>query len=114
MARPGFYKVLDYPIVYNAVGAIIGAGGKRREGRVNRRLFGSSRGLVLDIGCGPRLRTPSPDGIVVGLDVNPAYLRSYTGGFVDDDPELFVTQPAGRTRFGYLGLAEKLPFRDGL
>jgi SAM-dependent methyltransferase len=112
MARPGFYKILEYPFVYNAVNLVVGPGGKRLEGGVYRRLFKDCRGLVLDVGCGPKLRYPPPDGIVVGVDVNPAYLRSYTGGFVDDDPELFVKQPGERTRFGYLGTAENLPFPD--
>jgi SAM-dependent methyltransferase len=114
MARPGFYKILEHPFVYNAVNMVVGPGGQHLEGGVYRRLFKDCRGLVLDVGCGPRLRTPSPDGIVVGVDVNPAYLRSYTGGFVDQDSELFLTRPAGRTRFGYLGTAENLPFPDNL
>jgi SAM-dependent methyltransferase len=113
MARPGFYKILEYPFVYTAVNTIVGPGARRLEGKLYRRLFKGCRGLVLDVGCGPRLRSPSPDGIVVGVDINPAYLRSYTGGFVDEDLELFVKAPGGRTRFGYLGTAEKLPFSDG-
>src|SRR6267143_948742 len=114
MARPGIYKILDYPFVYKAVNMIVGPGGKRIESKLYRRLFKGCRGLVLDIGCGPSLRTPPPDGIVVGIDINPTYLRSFTGGFVDEDLELFLKPPAGRTRFGYLGTAERLPFRDGV
>ena len=113
MARPGFYKILEYPLVYNLAGMILGPGAKRLEAKLYRRLFDGTRGLVLDVGCGPVLRTPAPDGVIVGVDVNADYLRSYTGGFVDNDPDLFVNRATDRTSFGYLGSAERLPFRDG-
>ena len=114
MARPRFYRILEYPFVYNTAGMILAPGAKTLTGRVYRKLFAGSHGLVLDIGCGPRLRTPEPDGLVVGVDVNPDYLRSYTGGVVDDDPDVFIDDPGDRTRFGFRCEAEQLPFDDHL
>ena len=112
MARPRFYRILEYPLVYNTAGMLLAPGAKRLTGRVYRGLFDGSRGVVLDIGCGPRLRTPPPSGIVVGVDVNPDYLRSYTGGIVDDDPECFLEAPGSRTRFAFQCGADQLPFRS--
>jgi SAM-dependent methyltransferase len=31
----------------------------------------------LDVGCGPALLTPPPDGTVIGVDINPLYIKKY-------------------------------------
>lgn len=101
------YRILDQPWVYNLVQRIVGAGADRLEGSVYRRLFADSRGLVLDVGCGPRPRTPAPRGIVVGLDAAPEYVRAYSGAA---DAESGATP----RRLGAVGFAERLPFADGV
>jgi SAM-dependent methyltransferase len=75
-----------------------------------KKVFRPSRGSVLDVGCGPTLITPKPDGLLVGVDVNESYLRKYTGGFLDQDPQAVSSPP--RTCLGFLAPAEHLPFAD--
>jgi len=41
-------------------------------------IFSSSKGLVLDVGCGPALNTPVPKGNVYGVDINLEYIKQYT------------------------------------
>lgn len=74
------------------------------------RIFGLSRGLVLDVGCGPFLTTPAPQGVIVGVDLNSRYVASYSGDIEDVDPGIVTHPPAGRTRLAFAGTAESLPF----
>ncbi len=108
LVRPRrLYKLLENPLVYSLSQSILlpGAGWMLRA--PYERLFGQSRGLVLDIGCGPALSTPSPaDGRVVGLDINPRYVKQYAGaapGAVTGTTD----------RLGLVGSAAELPLGDG-
>jgi SAM-dependent methyltransferase len=109
------YQLLDRPIVYNTVQFLCALPGvKRIEARINRELFADSHGLILDVGCGPKRRSPMPArGKMVGIDLNPEYVRSYTGGFVDTDLDLIGKEDRGRSVFGYACSADRLPFADG-
>jgi SAM-dependent methyltransferase len=78
--------------------------------KVLRRAFPHSRGKVLDLGCGPKLVTPVPKGLLVGADINEAYLREYTGGFLDKDIRRVARPPKGRSRLGYQASVDRLPF----
>lgn len=49
---------------------------------------------------------------MVGVDVNESYLRQYTGGFVDRDPQVVFSPPSSRKCLGFLAPAEHLPFAD--
>jgi SAM-dependent methyltransferase len=107
------YNLLDKPFVYNTVQFLLGPGAKGIEAKVNREIFPPSLGLILDIGCGPRLRSPLPaNGKIVGIDVNPDYVRSYTGGHLDTDPSVPLDPANPRSVYGYVCSAAELPFPD--
>jgi SAM-dependent methyltransferase len=110
------YQLLDRPIVYNTVQFICALPGvKRIEAKINAKLFADSQGLILDVGCGPKRRSPLPTaGKMVGIDLNPEYVRSYTGGFVDTDTDVIHSSAGDRSVLGYACSAAQLPFADGL
>lgn len=107
------YRLLDHPAAYTLVQLLVSPGIGRLEGKVYRELFAGCKGLVLDVGCGPRLRTPAPEGVVVGLDVHEDYVRAFTGGFLDTDPALAAGYAGPRKQLGYVGSAAAMPFADG-
>jgi ubiquinone/menaquinone biosynthesis C-methylase UbiE len=111
MARPGFYRLLENPAVYLLAQLLLAPGAQRLQRKVFRRLYAGSRGMVLDVGCGPRLTTPAPDGILVGVDINRDYVARYTRGLVDTDPEV-IRAGGTQTRFGVVCSADRLPFPD--
>lgn len=104
------HKLLEKPLVYRVITGIIGPGGSRLRKPFYQKVFHRSTARVLDIGCGPALNTPEPDGVLVGVDINPSYLRKYTGGFLDEDPALILHPPSSRRRLGFLASADRLPF----
>jgi SAM-dependent methyltransferase len=107
------YKLLEVPFFYNLVQFCLGPGAKRIEARVDAQLFGKSSGLVLDVGCGPKLRTTLPAAAkVVGIDVNPQYVRSYADGVIDTSCDTKELRQSSRHRFGYVCSAGALPFPD--
>jgi SAM-dependent methyltransferase len=112
MARIRLYRILEIPWVYEVVQHLFAPGHRRLQERAFARIEFDAVGPVLDIGCGPRLKTPDAE-LVVGTDVNPDYVRQFAGGSIDVDPEL-VESPGGRRRLGYVASADALPFRDGL
>jgi ubiquinone/menaquinone biosynthesis C-methylase UbiE len=83
--------------------------------KMDKRIFNRPADRVLDMGCGPDPISPEPSGILVGVDINESYIRQYTHGFVDTDPDLIFHPPEGRKRLGYVVRPEdeKLPFKDG-
>jgi SAM-dependent methyltransferase len=113
MARIGIYRVLEIPWVYDLVQHLFAPGHRRLQERAFARIEFDTVGPVLDVGCGPRLKTPDAD-LVFGTDVNADYIRQFTGGAIDVDPELVDDPPPlGRRRLGYVSPAESLPFADG-
>lgn len=110
MARFAFYKVLEIPTVYSLTQFLLLPGATRMLKKPYRAIFGESRGLVLDVGCGPALTTPVPKGKVVGIDINPRYIKEFTGGYIDEDPEIFHAPIEERKTFGFVGSADRLPF----
>ena len=117
MEGPGFfrkiYAILEIPWVYRLAGWLLAPGAPQGLAPLMEKAFGKSRGLVLDMGCGPELNTPEPEGLLVGADVIEKYVRSYTGGYLDEDPGLVSCPPPGRKRLGYLLSAGNLPFQSG-
>jgi SAM-dependent methyltransferase len=111
MSRPWFYRVLETPWVYNLAQAVLAPGARRLEKRLFARFDEGRKELGLDFGCGPRLTSPFDVERVVGVDVNPHYVRQYTGGWIDEDPEAW--RDTKRTRFGYVCGDTRLPFADG-
>jgi SAM-dependent methyltransferase len=78
--------------------------------KVFDQAFPDSKGKVLDLGCGPKLVTPAPKGLLIGADISQAYLMEYTGGFLDKDIRLVAKPPKGRTRLGFQASVDRLPF----
>ncbi len=107
------YRLLEIPWVYRIVVRILALGGMRFRRKIDKEIFDRPTYRVLDVGCGPDPIAPDPVGLLVGLDVNEAYIEKYTGGFVDKDPQLIFHPPEGRKRLGYVGSGDKLPFADG-
>jgi len=107
------YRILEIPFVYKLASILLAPGGYHLIKPLHRKAFGQSSGRVLDVGCGPTLNTPEPKGLIVGVDVNPAYIHQYTGGFVDEDPQLIFTPPISCRHLGFVASADKLPFADG-
>ena len=109
----GLYRLLDVPWVYKLSQFILSPGKKWLFKRLCEKVFRGSRGLVLDVGCGPELITPPPEGLLVGVDINPVFIREYTGEGVDQDPALISNPPSGRKRLGYVAPVSHMPFADG-
>ncbi|HVZ80103.1 MAG TPA: class I SAM-dependent methyltransferase [bacterium] len=107
---PGLYAILDIPWVYRLSQTLLAPGKPWMIQKVFDLAFPHSRGKVLDLGCGPKLVTPEPKGLLVGVDINEAFLRDYTGGSLDRDPRLVARPPKGRTRLGYRASVDHLPF----
>ena len=99
MARSWVHRILERPMVYRLSQSVLGAGGTAID-RIYDEVWRDVRGLVLDVGCGPTVDTPRPDGAIVGLDVNPAYIRRYVEHAGTDGP------------FGVVASAAAIPFAD--
>ncbi len=78
MGRPNFYKILEHPLVYTVAINLLAPAGKFLIRKHYENAFCNTRGLVLDVGCGPQLLTPAPvEGTVVGIDVNFDYVSKF-------------------------------------
>ena len=108
-----FYRLLEIPMVYRVVGFILGPGGPYLRKKINKKVFRNPSHKALDVGCGPAPTTPEPLELLVGLYVNESYIKEYTGGYIDTDPNLVLTSPPGRRRLGYVASATQMPFLDG-
>jgi SAM-dependent methyltransferase len=104
-------KLLETPVVYSLVQNIALPGQNKLLGARLDNIFRCSKGLVLDVGCGPKPIAPVPEGTLVGIDINPEYIRKYTGGCIDTD--MHVIHDGRKSVYGFIGIAEKLPFADG-
>ncbi len=106
------YRLLEVPSIYRLANAVLAPGWSHLIGPLYQRVFGHSTGRVLDVGCGPGLKTPRPKGLLVGIDVNSSYIKDFTGGFLDQDAGLVCRPPAGRECLGYVASADQLPFPE--
>jgi SAM-dependent methyltransferase len=95
MARPSIYRILEYPWVYNLAQRVLAPGQSRLDRRFFRYMYTQPAALILDVGCGPSLTSPSGNGRIVDTDVDVIHS---------------TTTP--RTRFGFACSAARLPFRD--
>jgi len=112
MPRPWFYRVLETPWVYNLSQILLAPGANCIERQVFAVLNEGTQSLGLDFGCGPKLTSDFDVRHIVGVDVNPEYIRQYTGGWIDDEPQIWEREPR-RTRFGFVCTSSRLPFADG-
>jgi SAM-dependent methyltransferase len=110
-----FYDAwIDGQFSYRLVQNIFAPGYMRLLREPLEQVFADSKGWVLDVGCGPRPITPEPRGVMVGVDLNPAYLKTYTGGVLDHDASCIGRPPPPGRRMGFQTTAEKLPFRNNV
>lgn len=77
-----------------------------------RHIFDKSKKKVLDVGCGPSSPLQLPSGIIVGVDVNPLYVKKYK----KRKDNLFRTNECSdeQVRLGCVCSAAALPFRDNV
>lgn len=108
------FGILEIPFVYDLSQTLLAPGATKLLNRLFKKVFQRTAGLVLDVGCGPKLKTPRPEGLLVGVDINPSYIRKYTGGFLDEDPDTVLRPPPGRNCLGFVASADTLPFPDGV
>ena len=98
MSRPFFYKLLEVPSVFEAVGRIVAPGAERdvlrQLERVLARLPKATK--ILDVGCGPASVLWKLGLEPVGLDHSPSYVAAFRRG----------------GREAVEGSAESLPFPD--
>ncbi len=99
MKCPKLYTLLEFPLIYSISQKLLAPGAVFLLKKHYKNIFGESRGRVLDVGCGPLLTTPLPNGIIVGIDINPLYVKRYTDQ---------------RTRYALIGSADFLPFDDNI
>jgi len=91
------YKILENSFVYKAAQILLAPGMSYLIAKKCQFIFKDSRGLILDVGCGPILKSPDPEGVLVGLDYNAGYL-----------PRFICTS----RRRGVAGSAFRLPFKS--
>jgi SAM-dependent methyltransferase len=108
------YKLLEIPVFYSLSQMLLAPGSGILLKNQYLRIFGKSRGIVLDVGCGPALTTPQPDGLIVGADINPHYVEKYTGIGIDTNPQIISDKLQRRIRFGFVSSADFLPFDDSV
>lgn len=104
------YRLLESSKIYNLSQWFFCPGISKLLPKVFEYAFGDSKGLMLDLGCGPVLTTPPFNGQTVGLDYNIDYLRNYpsikTSTFSKDQDRL-------QNYFKVVGSADVLPFKEG-
>jgi len=94
-----FYHLLKFPFIFSLSQKILAPGAGYLRKKHYKNIFRESRGWVLDLGCGPLLTTPTPDGIIVGIDINPLYVKKYKNN---------------KNRSGLVCLSDSLPFNDDM
>lgn len=96
------YRLLEHPLCYSISQALLGPGAGRLLPALLNETFTGPAGPILDVGCGPKLTTPTPDGPVFGVDINRAYVKQFQSG-----------RTAGQFR-GIVSRAEALPFGNNV
>jgi len=114
MAQTLLYRLLESPFVYSLSQQLLALGSEFLLRKQYKNIFNESRGLVLDVGCGPKLTTPVTKGIIVGIDINPLYIEKYTGEGVDTDIHFIKEYKGPRNRFGFVCSADNLLFNDNI
>lgn len=73
-----------------------------------------SNGLVLDVGCGPLLTTPQPKGTIIGIYIDPLYVKQYTSVRIGTNEKNITDIAEQNRRICVVGSADKLPFNDNV
>ena len=108
MSRPRLYRVLEYPIIYTISQKLLAPGSGLLLGKCYKDVFSESRGYILDVGCGPLFTTPRPNGTIVGIDINPLYVKKYGSTGADKSPD-GISDYSGKC-MGVVCSADSLPF----
>jgi SAM-dependent methyltransferase len=110
--RLSVYRLLEIPWIYTLANWALAPGARQGLKRQFDSVFSLDSERVLDVGCGPRLITPQPEGLVAGVDINAAYIKSYAGT-IDQDPGLLKDDPKRQPPiYGFVCSATDLPFEE--
>ena len=110
MSRPRLYRLLEYPIIYTISQKLLAPGSGLLLRKCYKDVFRESRGYILDVGCGPLLTTPRPNGTIVGIDINPLYVKRYGSAGADKGPN-GISDYSDRC-MGIVCSADSLPFDE--
>ena len=103
------YRLLDFPFIYSLSQKLLAPGAELLSNKMFKQLFDESKGLILDVGCGPVLTTPHPNGIVIGIDTNIYYARNYLKSHRKLN---FCRKVNDFVTYGVVSSSEALPFED--
>ena len=103
------YRLLDFPFIYSLSQRLLTPGAGLLLRKQFMQLFGESRGLVLDVGCGPELSTPHPNGFIIGIDIDPYYVKKYSIPHVKSN---FRKKTGNFKNCGVVSSSEALPFKS--
>ena len=110
MKRFSLYRLLDFPFIYSLSKVLLAPGAGLFLKKNYKQLYDESKGLILDVGCGPTLTTPHPNGIVIGIDINFYYARKYLTSHGNSS---FCRKMKDFTIYSVVSSSESLPFEDG-
>lgn len=110
MSRPMLYRVLEYPIIYTISQKLLAPGSGLLLGKCYEDVFSESKGYILDVGCGPLFTTPRPNGTIVGIDINPLYVKKYGSTGADKSSD-GISDYSDRC-MGVVCSADSLPFDE--
>lgn len=102
-----FYKILDIPFVYTLSQLLLAPGKPFFMKSIWSDAFDVDRSPVLDVGCGPKLIGPRPNGHLCGADINVRYLES----FLKESEGVNVKSSAQSTTISECS-STNLPFED--
>ena len=114
MNYPSLYRLLESPKVFSISQKLLAPEAELLLKKHSKDVFAQSKGMILDVGCGPTLSTSMPDGIIVGVDISPRYIRNYINIDTRIDSHYIKGRTSKRTRFGIACSAESLPFNDNI
>ena len=112
MSRMGLYRVLNFPFVFSLSQALLAPGSNFFLQKQYRIVFEGSKGVVLDVGCGPSLATPMPNGFILGCDINHKYVTRYTKPVKNKRKSEMCSKNYKYACLGVVCSAEFLPFFD--
>lgn len=101
------YKILDIPFFYKLSQIILAPGKPIFMKNIWADAFDVGRSPVLDVGCGPKLIGPRPEGTLYGVDINVRYLESYL-----KESQVACLKSGTQRTIVKEGTSTSLPFED--
>lgn len=105
------YNLLEFPFIYSLSQKLLALGAESLTKKHFGRVFSESnvnKGLVLDVGCGPELSTPQPHGTIIGVDINPFYVKKF---FTSRVKKKLNNISNNHAYLGAVSSADALPFK---